>query len=492
MPSAAPAVSGFREACAGTGARIDGGVQMLSLYNTLTRRKDEFSVPEGEPVRVYSCGPTVYNFAHIGNLRTFVFNDVLARYLRYKGYETHQVMNITDVDDKTIAGAAAEGVSLTEFTRKWEDVFFEDLQTLRIEPAWKYPRATEHIEQMIGIVQTLIEKGHAYEREGNVYFDISTWPKYGMLSGTDVTQDAGSAFSRIDADEYDRETVRDFGLWKAAKEGEPKWDSPWGPGRPGWHIECSALSMEYLGETLDVHTGAVDLVFPHHENEIAQSEAATGKPFTRFWLHPAHLIVEGQKMSKSLGNFHTLRDLLDRGAEPMAIRHLLLSAHYRHQLDFTMQSLEDSTQAVHRLWDFVDRLNSAPAAGAHSIALDAAVERAQIDFDAAMDNDLNVPGAAAAVFTLMGEANPAIVEGHLDGENVRRVNEFLERADSVLGYIAHEKEALAPEIEALISEREQARAEKNWARADEIRDQLSGMGIIIEDTASGTHWRKGE
>jgi cysteinyl-tRNA synthetase len=465
---------------------------MLSLYNTLTRKKDEFTVPEGEPVKIYSCGPTVYNFAHIGNLRTFLFNDVLARYLRYKGYETHQVMNITDVDDKTIAGAAAEGVGLTDFTRKWEAVFFEDLQTLRIEPAWRYPRATEHIPQMIDIVQTLIEKGHAYEREGNVYFDISSWPKYGKLSGTDVTQDADSAFSRIEADEYDRETIRDFGLWKAAKEGEPTWESPWGPGRPGWHIECSALSMEYLGETLDVHTGAVDLVFPHHENEIAQSEAATGKEFTRFWLHPAHLIVEGQKMSKSLGNFYTLRDLLDRGAEPMAIRHLLLSAHYRHQLDFTMQSLEDSTQAVHRLWDFVDRLNASPADGVHSISIEAAVERAQRDFEAAMDNDLNVPGATAAVFSLMGEVNPAIVEGTLDAENVRRVNEFIARADAVLGYIAHEKEALAPEIEALIAEREQARTERNWARADEIRDQLTEMGIVIEDTASGTHWRRVE
>ena len=250
--------------------------------------------------------------------------------------------------------------------------------------------------------------------------------------------------------------------------------------------------MEYLGETLDVHTGAVDLVFPHHENEIAQSEAATGKEFTRFWLHPAHLIVEGQKMSKSLGNFYTLRDLLDKGAEPMAIRHLLLSAHYRHQLDFTMQSLEDSTQALHRLWDFVDRLNASPADGVHNISIEAAVERAQRDFEAAMDNDLNVPGATAAVFSLMGEVNPANIEGTLDAENVRRVNEFIARADAVLGYIAHEKEALAPEIEALIAEREQARTERNWARADDIRDQLTEMGIVIEDTASGTHWRSVE
>ncbi len=464
---------------------------MLQLYNTLTRQKQDFDVAEGEPVRIYSCGPTVYNFAHIGNLRTFLFNDILCRYLRYKGLETHQVMNITDVDDKTIAGSKREGVSLVDYTRRYEQYFFEDLEALRIQPAWKYPRATEHIPEMLELVQTLIDKDHAYERDGSVYFNISSWPKYGRLSGAEcISCGSDSAFSRIDADEYDRESAQDFVLWKAAKEDEPSWESPWGQGRPGWHIECSALSMRYLGPTLDIHTGAVDLVFPHHENETAQSEAATGKPFARFWVHPAHLIVDGQKMSKSLGNFFTLRDLLERDWDPMAIRHLLLSAHYRHQLDFSEKSLEDSTQALNRLWDFVDRLNASSASGQHNADTSAAVRKAFNDFETAMDNDLNVPGAAAAVFTLMREVNSALVSGDLDAANVAEVNEFINRADSVLGYISHKKEELDEDIDALIKERETARAEKNWGRADEIRDQLTEMGIIIEDTSEGTHWRR--
>ncbi len=465
---------------------------MLYLHNTLSRQREPFDVPDGQPVRIYSCGPTVYDFAHIGNLRTFLFNDILARYLRYKGHETHQVMNITDVDDKTIAGAQAEGVSLQDYTRRYEQYFFEDLETLRVEPAWKYPRATEHVEEMIQLVATLLDKGHAYEREGSVYFDISSWPQYGRLSGTDVAQAGACSLSRMDADEYDREQVRDFALWKASKEDEPSWDSPWGRGRPGWHIECSVLSMKYLGPTIDIHTGAVDLIFPHHENEIAQSEAATGKPFCRFWLHPAHLIVEGRKMAKSLRNFFTLRDLLEQGFEPMAIRHQLLSAHYRHQLDFTMKSLGESTQALHRLWDFVDRLNSSSAAGPHNQWISDAVATARADFESAMDSDLNVPGATGAVFSLMSEVNTPLTEGNLDGANVSEVSDFLSRADAVLGYIAHEKEALDPAVETLIREREDARAQKEWARADEIRGKLAEMGIIIEDTPDGTHWRRAD
>jgi len=296
----------------------------------------------------------------------------------------------------------------------------------------------------------------------------------------------------MDADEYDREQVRDFALWKASKEDEPSWDSPWGRGRPGWHIECSVLSMKYLGPTIDIHTGAVDLIFPHHENEIAQSEAATGKPFCRFWLHPAHLIVEGRKMAKSLRNFFTLRDLLEQGFEPMAIRHQLLSAHYRHQLDFTMKSLGESTQALHRLWDFVDRLNSSSAAGPHNQWISDAVATARADFESAMDSDLNVPGATGAVFSLMSEVNTPLTEGNLDGANVSEVSDFLSRADAVLGYIAHEKEALDPAVETLIREREDARTQKQWARADEIRDKLAEMGIIIEDTPDGTHWRRAD
>jgi cysteinyl-tRNA synthetase len=463
---------------------------MLVLYNTLTCSKEPFEADPAQPVTIYSCGPTVYDFAHIGNLRTFLFNDILARYLRYKGYKTHQVMNITDVDDKTIAGAQAESISLQEYTRRYERFFFEDLEALRIEPAWKYPRATDHIAQMIELVQRLLDKKHAYERGGSVYFDISSWPAYGRLSGTQVDCcDVGSDFSRIDADEYDREQVQDFVLWKASKPGEPSWDSPWGEGRPGWHIECSALSMTYLGETLDIHTGAVDLVFPHHENEVAQSEAATGKPFCRFWLHPAHLVVEGQKMSKSLGNFYTLRDLLQRGHGPLAVRHQLLAAHYRHQLDFTEKSLQDSSQALQRLWDFADRLNSMPTSDAHNQEVSEAVTNAVTDFEEAMDNDLNVPGATGAVFRLMGQVNPSLVAGNLSAQNRTEVNTFLRKADSVLGYISHTKKPLDEDIVALIQEREQARADRDFQRADQIRDQLCDMGIILEDTPQGTHWR---
>ncbi|MFO7945401.1 MAG: cysteine--tRNA ligase [Armatimonadota bacterium] len=464
---------------------------MLKLYNTVSRTKETFDVPEGAPVKMYSCGPTVYDFAHIGNLRTFLFNDILCRYLRYKDYETHQVMNITDVDDKTIAGAKSEGISLEEYTRRYEEYFMADLETLRIEDAWKYPRATEHIEQMIELVRTLQEKGHAYERDGSVYFDISSWSRYGRLSGVDVGK-SGEKFSRMDEDEYDRDEVHDFVLWKAAKEDEPSWDSPWGPGRPGWHIECSALGLEYLGPTLDIHTGAVDLIFPHHENEIAQAEAATGETFCRFWVHPAHLIVDGMKMSKSLGNFYTLRDLLEMDYEPMAIRHQLLTAHYRHQLDFTLDGLDESTKAVHRLWDFIDRLDDSPAAGDHNSDIENAVQKAYEDFEARMDDDLNVPGATGAVFTLMNEVNKHLVDGNLDAENVRQVKKFMDAADSVLGYIAHEREALDEDIEELIQEREEAREAGNYDRADEIRDELQDMGIVLEDTPEGTHWRRVE
>ncbi|NPV48047.1 MAG: cysteine--tRNA ligase, partial [Armatimonadetes bacterium] len=292
----------------------------MKLHNSLTRRKEDLVPGDGQTVTIYSCGPTVYDFPHIGNLRTFLVGDLLCRTLRHKGFQVKQVMNITDVDDKTITRATREGVSLREYTERYTQYFFEDLQALRIQPAWKYPRATEHIPQMLHIVQGLLQKGHAYVREGSVYFDLDSFSSYGRLSGVTVGDAGGGEYGRLDADEYDRESAQDFVLWKAAKDGEPSWDSPWGPGRPGWHIECSAMSMEYLGETIDIHLGGVDLLFPHHENEIAQSEALTGKPFVRYWVHAEHLLVDGQKMSKSLGNFYTLRDLLDRGYEPMAIR----------------------------------------------------------------------------------------------------------------------------------------------------------------------------
>ncbi len=462
---------------------------MFRLYDTMKRKKLEFEPLEEGVVRFYACGPTVYDFPHIGNLRTFLFGDLLCRHLRRLGYEVRSVMNITDVDDKTIRGAAEQGITLREYTQSYTEKFFEDLDALRIQRAWKYPRATEHIQEMQDLVAALMERGHAYEHEGSVYFDISSFSRYGMLSGLVPDADSSREYGRLDTDEYEREDVRDFVLWKAAKQGEPSWDSPWGPGRPGWHIECSAMSMKYLGNTLDIHVGGVDLIFPHHENEIAQSEGATGEQFVRYWVHPEHLIVEGEKMSKSLGNFFTLRDLMERGYDPIAIRHQLMTAHYRRQLNFTLEGLEQSQQTLNRLWDFVDRLDEMPE-DAEGEDLSEQVAAARSKFDEALNDDVNVPGAMAAVFELMREVNVLMGEGRVGGRGAGQVLEFFEDADSVLGIIAHEKGAVDEEIERLIAERDEARASKDFARADEIREQLLAQGIVLEDSATGTRWRR--
>jgi cysteinyl-tRNA synthetase len=462
----------------------------MKLFNSLTQKEAEFVPQEAGVVTIYACGPTVYDFPHIGNLRTFLFGDILCRTLRRAGLQVRAVMNITDVDDKTIARSIREGVSLGEYTQRYTEYFFEDLATLRIEPAWRYPRATEHIPQMLHLIGRLMERGHAYVSDGSVYFRLDSFPKYGKLSGLSADQRGADGRARLDADEYDRESAQDFVLWKAAREGEPSWDSPWGPGRPGWHIECSAMSMEYLGKTLDIHVGGVDLLFPHHENEIAQSEAATGEPFVRWWLHGEHLLVEGQKMSKSLGNFFTLRDLLGQGFDPMAIRHQLLTAHYRHQLNFTLEGLEQSTQALKRLWDFADRLAELTPAEADNPDVTVAVARARDAFNAALEDDLNVPGATGSVYELLREVNTPLQAGRLSAENVREVQGFLADADSVLGFIAHERATVDEEVERLIVERNEARKARNFARADEIRDELAAQGIVLEDGAQGTRWRR--
>ena len=471
---------------------------MLQLYNSLTRRKQPFAPADGHTAKVYSCGPTVYDVAHIGNLRTFVFNDILCRYLRFKGFEVKQVMNITDVDDKTIAGAQAEGISLAAYTEKHTECFFEDIETLNIQRAGECPRATEHIAQMQELIQQLLDNGHAYIAEGSVYYDISSFADYGKLSGVQPKQLADSSqFSRLEGDEYEREQVNDFVLWKAAKPGEPAWDSPWGPGRPGWHIECSAMSMAYLEPPLDIHTGAVDLLFPHHENEIAQSEGATGELFCRFWLHPEHLIVEGQKMSKSLGNFYALRDLLAQGYSPQAIRHQLLTAHYRQQLNFTTEGLQQSERTVERLSTFLDRLPRLPLPEGSTPQVVTGAAKARQDFAKAMDDDLNVPGAMAAVFELIKQANGLIDAGQLRTEDREAIFRFVAEADSVLGIMTQQLGAsrgettLDEEVAALIAERETARKQDNYARADDIREQLAAQGIILEDTPTGTLWRRG-
>jgi cysteinyl-tRNA synthetase len=458
----------------------------ITFYNTMTRQVDPFEPLEPGTVRLYTCGPTVYDYSTIGNFRTFIFEDLLRRYLVWKGLSVVQVMNITDVDDKTIRGVLEKGVTLEEYTKPYVDAFFEDLDTLRIERAEHYPRATEHVAEMVALTEKLEAAGHTYTSEGAVYFRISTFPPYGKLSGMDP--DSLQPGARVDVDEYAKEEARDFALWKAAREGEPSWDSPWGRGRPGWHIECSAMSMKYLGETFDIHTGGVDNIFPHHENEIAQSEGATGKPFARFWLHSEHLIVEGQKMSKSLGNYYTLRDLMARGYDPLAIRYLLISTHYRRQLNFTLDGLSAAAAAVTRLSDFYRRAAEYDVDGPDDLA--GRIRDAAAEFEEALDADLAVAEALAAVFDLVTEANRAMDEGQLSAAGRVELVKTLDSFDRILDVFHPTPVVLDAEIEELIAEREEARGAKNFARADEIRDRLAAMGIVLEDTAEGVRWKR--
>jgi len=460
---------------------------MLRFFNTLTGRIEEFHpLSEGE-VRMYTCGPTVYDYAHIGNFRAYIFEDLLRRHLKFRGFRVIQVMNITDIDDKIIRRANEVGEDIFTFASRYIEAFFEDIDALRIERAEYYPRATEHIEDMKRLIERLIEKGHAYIKEGSVYFKIDTFPDYGKLSKLDP--ESLEVGSRVDADEYTKDDVRDFALWKARKEGEPYWDSPWGEGRPGWHIECSAMSMRYLGETFDIHTGGVDNIFPHHENEIAQSEAATGKPFVRYWLHCQHLVVEGEKMSKSKGNFYTLRDLLEKGYDPVAIRYLLLATHYRKPLNFTFEGLRNAETTVERINDFLDRLASSSFTSSGNGALEKAISRAEEKFTAELDDDLNISGALAALFELIRETNTALDSGAISEGERRKILSLFRNWNRVLGVI-EEPEELPDELLRLIRERNEARRARNYKLADEIRARLLEKGIVLEDTKYGTRWRR--
>ena len=464
------------------------------FYDTLERRQVPFRpIREGE-ARVYTCGPTVYNYVHIGNLRTFLFEDLLRRTLRYLGYDVTQVMNLTDVDDKIIAAAREAGVEIGEYTAPFIDAFFADLDTLHVERAEHYPKATEHVAEMIALVERLVERGYAYESDGSVFFRIESDPNYGRLSRIDLSQVRRG--ERVASDEYEKENVRDFVLWKAAKPGEPSWDSPWGPGRPGWHVECSAMSMKYLGDTFDIHTGGVDNVFPHHENEIAQSESATGEPFVHLWLHAEHLIVDGEKMAKSLGNQFTLAQLLERGVSPRALRYLFLSVHYRQKLNFTFESLEASAKALARIDEMRFRVEHAPEAedGVSKVREPAA--RLAEDLAAALADDLNVSRALAALFGFVKEVNVAVEEGLAEGDR-ERVTVALADADRVFGVLDPAEWEEAPagedddaEIEDLVRRREEARAGKDWAEADRLRDELAARGVVLEDTPSGTRWKR--
>ena len=463
----------------------------LAFYDTLRRERVAFESLEPGRVRMYTCGPTVHDYAHIGNLRTFLFEDLLRRVFEARGYEVTQVMNLTDVDDKIIAKARSAGETIADYTRRYTDAFFEDLSTLRVERAEHYPTATGHIDAMVALVKRLEARGHTYRTDdGSVWFRIASFPDYGKLSRIDMSGMRDGA--RVESDEYDKEDPKDFALWKAAKPGEEAWDSDFGRGRPGWHIECSAMSMEYLGETFDLHTGGVDNIFPHHENEIAQSEAATGRIFSRGWLHAEHLIVDGQKMAKSLGNFFTLRDLLERGHRPRAIRYLLLSVHYRQQLNFTFAGLDQAAASIERLSDLVHRLEELPPGATPNSELAERSRRARAEFDAALDDDLNTSRALGAMFEWVRDVNRALDEGRASAADRRGLEEVLGAFDAVYDVLRPDPEELELEagIEALIAEREEARREKDWGRADVLRGRLAELGITVEDTPGGPRWKR--
>ncbi len=466
----------------------------ILLFNTMGRQLTRLEPIVPGEVRVYTCGPTVYNDAHVGNLRTFLFEDLLRRTLELLGYRVRQVMNLTDVDDKTIRGANQAGVSLDAFTAPVKKAFFRDLDILHVERAEAYPPATEYVPEMIALVERLIANGHAYEADGSVFFRIASDPDYGRLSGFDLEQ--ARRGERVASDEYEKEDVRDFVLWKGAKPGEPSWPSPWGEGRPGWHIECSAMSMQLLGETLDIHCGGVDNIFPHHENEIAQSECATGKPFVHLWLHAEHLIVDGQKMSKSLGNQYTLADLLARGVSARALRYLFLSVHYRQKLNFTWSSLDAASGALQRIDEMRFRL--AHAAEEATVEGFAAAAAADLDRDlkAALADDLNVAAALAAVFTFVKTANVAIEERRLGTGDRERAIVALAEADRVFGVLDPApwvKKAAADddaEIDRLVEERQEARRRRDFAASDRLRDELAARGVTVEDTPQGARWKR--
>ena len=459
----------------------------MQIYNTLSRRIEKLEPREPGHVRIYTCGPTVYDYAHIGNFRAYVWEDLLRRSLRHLGFRVTQVMNITDVEDKIIAKMEAEGLTLEQVTQPFVDAFFEDIDALGIERAEHYPKATEHIPEMIELATKLQERGMTYDSQGSLYFRIDGFATYGRLSNLENRQVLSGA--RVDSDEYAKEDARDFVLWKAQPPGEVGWDSPFGRGRPGWHLECSAMSMKYLGQSFDLHTGGMDNIFPHHENEIAQSEGATGESFVKYWMHVSHLMVDGEKMAKSKGNFYTLRDLLERGHEARAIRLLLLSTHYRSPLNFTFDALAQSAAEVQRLDDLSARLDREPAEAGRDEGFDAGVAKESEAFAAALADDLNISGALGAVFRLTRVAHVAMDRGELPGDSREGLRGALARFDEVLGALAS-PEHLDAEIESLIARREEARKAKDYAESDRIRDQLSTLGILLEDTPQGTVWKR--
>ena len=463
----------------------------LKLYNTLTRKIETFKPIHKDMVGIYTCGPTVYDYAHIGNFRAYIAADILKRYFEYKGFKVKHVMNITDVDDKTIKGSRKQGISLKQFTNKYTKAFFEDLEELNIEPADVFPKATEHIKEMAGIIKKLEEKSIAYKSDdGSIYYDISKFKDYGKLANLNIKELKAGA--RVKQDEYEKEQLNDFALWKAwdKEDGNVFWETKIGKGRPGWHIECSAMSMKYLGNNFDIHTGGVDLVFPHHQNEIAQSEGATGKKFVNYWVHNEWLLVEGKKMSKSLNNFYTLRDLLEKGYSSVAVRYLLMSTHYRQRLNFTLDGLEAAKNSVKRLDNFIWKIqifekhykkrNQDPE-------IRKLIEKAKKEFVKNMDNDLNIHEALATIFEFVRKINIKMSPRGIDKRDAKEIYDFMKNINSVLGIIDFkEKVYMTAGIKKLMEQREKARKEKDWEKADKIREEIKKKGFTLEDTTSGT------
>ncbi|HKY20849.1 MAG TPA: cysteine--tRNA ligase [Vicinamibacterales bacterium] len=469
----------------------------MRLYNTLTRTEEEFAPSQDNLVRMYACGLTVYSRGHIGNFRTFVAIDVLRRTLKYlEGYEVRQVMNFTDVDDRTIAGSQKAGVPLREYTSQWVEVFLQDAAALGLEDIEERPRATDqkNLDEMAKLVRALEANGHTYESDGSIYFKISTLPQYGRLARLD--HDGLKSGARVDSDNYDKDNARDFVLWKGAKENEPSWDFGFGPGRPGWHLECSAMALRLLGEPpIDIHAGGVDLIFPHHENEIAQSEGATSKPFARFWVHVEHLLIDEEKMSKSLGNVFNVPDIQAKGYRASTLRYLMLATHYRKQLKFSWDTMDQAEESLRRLADFVERLDRVATAGTHA-EMAAKVAAAETQFREAMEQDLNTAGALGAIFDLVRALNAAIDSNELGAGDVPGVKAAFERFDRVFGVLAlrrqEDQQTSLPqdEIDRLVTARQEARKRRDFAEGDRIRQQLLDAGIVLEDSPTGTRWKR--
>jgi len=462
---------------------------MIRFFNTLSGKLEPFHPLKKGEVKLYTCGPTVYDHAHIGNFRAYAFEDLLKRFLVFRGYKVTHVMNITDVDDKTIRGARAEGVTLQEYTKKYIDSFFKDIDTLRLARADHYPLATEHIPEMVRMIKGLMEKGYAYTKDGSVYFSIAKFPNYGRLSKINLEELKPG--ERVESDEYEKDNIIDFALWKHKKEGEPFWETEVGPGRPGWHIECSVMSSKYLGETFDIHCGGTDNIFPHHENEIAQSEAYFSKKFVNYWLHCRHLIVDGEKMSKSLGNQYTLKDLLERNIDPLVLRFLLISTHYRKMLNFTFKALEQASASLDRMKDFLYELKNHPFKDGENKNVAQIIEKTRKDFTEGLGDDLNISAALRALFEMIRKVNSFINKGKIFKKDAENLIDLIRSLDTVLAVLPEEKEEILPEeIMKKIKEREKARRDRNFDLADRIRDQLAEEGIVLEDTKDGVRWKK--